>query len=246
MSEQDNRSIDILGIKPIADSIHTVVQSTINGATAFLSRICLPASEEFGLLLRDHVSQWRAVNATNIAAKAETLVNAMPDFDKLHAHPRLVAQIIEQGSWAECDDVQNMWAGLLASSCTIDGSDDSNLIFIDLLARLTLLEVLVLERACKECRKVVAELGWIFTQGYSMSFEQLQECSGITDFQRIDRELDHMRTLGLITVGSGFSSYSTEANVTPTTLALQMYARCNGCTGDPLDFFNLSKRVNSD
>jgi len=244
MGEQENRSLDLLGIKPIADSIHTVTQAVVDGAAAFLSRMCLPAAEEFGLLLRDRVSHWRAVNAAKIATKAELIVNGLPDSDKRHAHPRLVAQIIEQGSWAESDEVQKMWAGLLASSCTVDGSDDSNLIFVDLLARLTLVEARILERACKESKKEVTQAGWLFPQHYSMSLEQLHECSGITDFHRLDRELDHLRTIGLI--DGGFSPLSTEADVTPSALALQMYARCNGWASDPLEFFGLSIPSNSD
>ncbi len=67
----DNKSLDILGIKPIADSVNTVTKGTVDGASAFLSRICLPAAEEFGLLLRDKVSAWRSNNAIAIAHKAK-------------------------------------------------------------------------------------------------------------------------------------------------------------------------------
>lgn len=238
MSEQKDQSLDILGIKPIADSINVVTQAIVDGSSAFLSRICLPAAEEFGLLLRDRVSHWRAVNAARIVANAEALVKRFPDADKRHAHPRLVAQIIEYGSWTESDEVQRMWAGLLASSCTVDGSDDSNLIFIDTLARLTLVEALILEYVCRECTKEVAQAGWLLAQEFRMSLEQLQSCCGISDFHRIDRELDHLRTLGLIK--GGFELFSTDADVTPSTFALQMYARCNGWAGDLLDFFSLS------
>jgi hypothetical protein len=105
------------------------------------------------------------------------------------------------------------------------------------------LQARILERACKECKKELTNAGWISAYEYLMSLEQLQECSGISDFHRIDRELDHLRMLGLIGggYGGGFSPFSTEADVTPTSLSLQMYARCNGCNGDPVTFFNLSE-----
>lgn len=243
MSEQKDQSLDILGIKPIADSINVVTKAIVDGSSEFLSRICMPAAEEFGLLLRDRVSHWRAVNAARMVAKAESLVKSLPDADKSHAHPRLVSQIIEYGSWTESDEVQKMWAGLLASSCTVDGSDDSNLIFIDTLSRLTLVEVRILEYACRECKKELSQAGWLLAQQFTMSLEQLQSCCGINDFHRIDRELDHLRTLGLI-VG-GFDQFSTDADVTPLTFALQMYARCNGWAGDLLEFFDLAVPSNN-
>jgi hypothetical protein len=50
---QENKSLDILGIKPIGNAIESLTDGFVSGASAFLSRICLPAAEEFGLLLRD-------------------------------------------------------------------------------------------------------------------------------------------------------------------------------------------------
>jgi len=90
----------------------------VDGAGAFLGRICLPAAEEFGQLLRDRIKYWRAVNASKIAAMAEARLRALNAGKSVQAHPRLVGAIIEQGSWTDDEEVQQMWAGLLASSCT--------------------------------------------------------------------------------------------------------------------------------
>jgi len=62
-----------------------------------------------------------------------------------HAHPRLVSKIIEQGSWVDEDIVQGMWAGLMASSCTEDGQDESNFIFISILGQITSLQARVIK-----------------------------------------------------------------------------------------------------
>lgn len=70
---EPDKSLDVLGIKPVAEAINTVTQATTAGAGAFLSRICLPAAEEFGLLLRDKVSAWRAKNALAITVQAEEM-----------------------------------------------------------------------------------------------------------------------------------------------------------------------------
>jgi len=229
MSEQKNHSLDVLGVKPIADSVNILSKAIVDGSSAFLSRICLPAAEEFGLFLQDHVRHWRAANATKIIENAASIVNSQPDADERHAQPRLISQIIEHGSWIDSAELQKMWSGLLASSCTIDGSDDSNLIFVDTLARLTLIEARILEYACRESTKSVSEAGWLMAQYFSVSLEQLEICAG---------------TLGLIELHAGFAQFSTNADITPSAFALQMYARCNGWSSNPLEFFGLTKLSN--
>jgi hypothetical protein len=241
VGEPNKSSVDLLGVKPLAEAANTLPKAAVDGATAFLSRICLPAADELGLLLRDKVSAWRADNAARIAQKAEQKYNELPNAERRHAHPRLIAQIIEQGSWIEAEDVQALWAGLLASSCTEDGKDDSNLMSIDFLGRLTLSEAGILDHICGSSTKVVTRAGWIAAELFYMTLLELQEITHLSDFYRIDRELDHLCTLGLITPRhGGFSPHSTNANVTPTALALQMYVRCQGFTGDPLSFFGLT------
>ncbi len=93
MADSD-KSLDILGAKPLAEAAKTASDATIRGIGEFLSRICLPAAEEFGLLVRDKVSAWRSNNALALAAKAEALVDAQGRSSDLHAHPRIVGGIL--------------------------------------------------------------------------------------------------------------------------------------------------------
>jgi hypothetical protein len=130
-----------------------------------------------------------------------------------------------------------MWAGLLASSCTEDGKDESNLIFINILSQLVGTQVVILDHCCKSCGKRVSKGGWLEPQLLSMTLKELIDLTGISDVHRLDRELDHLRALELIQ--SGFDPSSTLANVTPSALALQMYARCQGFSGSPIEFLDL-------
>ena len=59
MSEEKSKSLDVLGIKPVSESINLVTKAAVDGASEFLRRICLPAASELGLLLQDKVSWWR-------------------------------------------------------------------------------------------------------------------------------------------------------------------------------------------
>jgi hypothetical protein len=237
MEEKDSKSLDILGIKPIGDSVNTIVKGTVEGAAAFLSRICLPAAEEFGLLLKDKVSAWRAQNLIKVTEKAERKLRDSPNPEKRHTHPRILSLTIENSSWVDSDEVQEMWAGLLASSCTEEGKDESNLIFINLLSQLTTSEVKIVNYCCEHAEKYTGVAGWIGAKSFPASIDELQNITGITDVHRLDRELDHLRSLELLDINSGFVAHSTDANLSPSTLALNLYVRCQGSLQSPPDFF---------
>lgn len=233
MSDESSKSLDILGIKPVADSIKAVTEASLRGVGAFLGRICLPAAEEIGMALKDKVSQWRARNAVQIITQAEPLVD-----NGLQAHPRLVNAVIQNGSWVDDEQLQKMWAGLLVSSCDEKGDDESNLIFIDMLSRLTSSQVRILDFACRNAKKAVSKAGWVRSgESVFVELQKLIEISGIDDFHRLDRELDHLRSLELI--AHGFSPESTTADIMPTPLGLHMFVRCQGFRGSPLEYFQL-------
>ena len=116
----ENKALDVLGVKGLGDSARIITQGTIDGARAFLSRMCLPAAEEFGLLLRDKVSRWRDENAVRMLNQANDINLShcpdTPDNPTEQANPRLVHVAIEEASWIEDEQVRSMWAGLLCGA----------------------------------------------------------------------------------------------------------------------------------
>ncbi len=236
MAEDDSKSLDMLGIKPVADSINIVTKASVQGASSFLSRICLPAAEEFGLLLQDKISNWRLNNQIRMLQKSEKKYSKFPK-QGTYAHPRLVSSVLNYSSWSDDDTIHDMWAGLLASSCTPDGKDESNLIFINILSQITSLQAKIINHCCESAKKKVSRGGWIISESFFLELDELIKVTEISDFHRLDRELDHLRSLELIE--RGFMSDSTLADLTPTSLALQMYTRCQGYFGSPLDYFGI-------
>lgn len=243
MTEKNGKSVDYLGIAPYGEALNTVAKEAMAGAGAFLGRICLPAAEEFGLLLQDKVAGWRKKNTTQIVNKAEEILSSASEEKNLHAHPRLVGKIMNEGSWADDEKVQDMWAGLLASSCTKDGKDETNLIFMNLLSQITSVEARILNYACESSKKELTLAGWLHANHLQIELKQLQELAATNDFHRLDRELDHLRVLGLIDIAGGFNPHSTSANITPSALALQMYVRCRGFAGSPVKYFGLEEKL---
>jgi hypothetical protein len=242
MSDEVDNSLDILGLKPLAKSVEVVTRRTIDGAAAFFSRICLPAAEELGLLLKDRVSSWRKNNLEKIAQKAEQKYDQSLH-SGTHAHPRLIMKIIEEGSWVDDDDVQELWAGLIASSCTEMGDDDSNLMFIDLLARLSASQARLLNYFCEDSSTEVTEDGRMQSKWFEVTLEELQRASSMSDAQRLDRELDHLSALGLIEEQLRRGEYY--AILSLTGIALHMYVRCKGFNGDPAEFYNSKEKPSS-
>jgi len=252
MAEEDkNSSLDLLGIKPIGDAAIIVVNKFLGGIEGFLKIVCVPALEEFGLLIKDQIRHWRLNNLSNILAKAQGKIGFEDENLQLKAHPRVALAIIENGSLNDNDEVQELWAGLFASSCTKDGLDDENLIFVDLLKQLTVCEARILKYSCKRVRKVLHENGLVVGEELTLDCKTLIEISGIPEIHRLDRELDHLRSLELIGAGLGsggfsISDHSLIADITPTALALALYVKTQGHNIEPKFFWNNNMITNQE
>lgn len=234
----DDKSIDLLGLKPVAEAAKIVTDGTVKGAGAFLSRICLPAAEEFGLLLRDRVGAWRSNNALKIVAKAEALNSAREHADRLHAHPRMVMMAIEEGSWADSDEVQKMWSGLLSSACTLGGEDDDNLVFMNILKQLTTLQTKIINHSVETCQKFQANSKFVLAKTETMSAAEALDVFSCGDLHTLDYQMDYLREIGLFDSPGGFMVNTGEVFLSPTPLAVSLYVRCQGFVGAPNQYFN--------
>ncbi|MDB6155639.1 MAG: hypothetical protein JWL90_4092 [Chthoniobacteraceae bacterium] len=247
MPDSDSKSLDLFGAKPAADALKIGTEAICKGAAAFLSRICLPAAEEFGLLVRDRISQWRAENAAKIAQKAEAKISKFGR-SSVRAHPRLVMTTLENGSWSDDDVIQDLWAGILASSCSADGKDDSNIVFTAILSQLTGVQARIINYAVETAPKFATKNGLAYANKITIVKNKFKELTGCEDFIRLDRELDHLRALELIVSnplsngGGGFdmNSDTLDASIRISPLAINLYVRGCGFVGSPVEFFGLT------
>ena len=237
----DDKALDLLGIKGLSDSVKATTQGLLDGAAAFLSRVCLPAAEEFGLGLRDRVSAWRARNAAQMLNRTNTIYHSNNPNPADRLSPRLAQVAIEEASWIDDEQIQNMWSGLLASSTSPHCHSDENLIFMNILKQLSSLEVKMLRFAVEQAPKRVSSEGLIVPQEMTVPIDKLSELFGIQDLERIDRELDHLGALGLMGFGSpgGIPIGSGIAVLTPSPLALHLYVRAQGSRLSPSTYWNL-------
>lgn len=134
---EEDKSLDIVGVKPVSKAIEKAADKTVDGLGAFFGAICMPAAEEFGLLLRDKVAAYRYKNLESISHKAQKKIEHQKIKVSGQANPVLVREVLEEASWCEDENIQSMWAGLLSVAAGNTAISDDSLVYTDTLKRLT-------------------------------------------------------------------------------------------------------------
>jgi hypothetical protein len=214
----------------------------VRAARALWDSLLRPGAQQLGLALADSVAEWRTRNVVETTARAAGLFeDRQVDAHTVHVHPRLGAVIYDQCSWTDDDVLRDMWAGLLVSSASPEGDDDANLMFTDLLSKLTRSQARILDHVCRTASKKWSKEGFVVAaEEVFVPLTEMQQISGLAaDITRLDRELDHLVAIGLIKGPGGipflergpdddFEIYPFNCSVTPSPLALQLVARAHG------------------
>jgi hypothetical protein len=211
----------------------------LSRSLSFLRRICPAATQELKLLFREGLSNIRVANAIGITHRAEIMLASDRDFDRLRAPQNVVMRVVQEGSWAEDGITEQLWAGILATACTLMGDDESNLPYIDLLAELASIDGRLFTTACTKSQKVFAPSGAVSAQPLICSAQDLMDIAGAHDLMKIDRNIFQLANLGLLEprLKSKYFNFEQDANLTPTALGLELFARCQGHRGAPHDYY---------
>src|SRR5690554_5788453 len=132
-----------------------LLEKGLESAQKFIENICSPASTELGLFLKDGIRVWRLNNIIRIINKSSGKLGFENDELVLKASPRVVSEIIDKGSWQENDEIQEMWAGLLISSLDTQGTNDENIVYVNLLNQLTIRQVKTINYFAKNSPKTI-------------------------------------------------------------------------------------------
>lgn len=229
--EPESASRDLLGLKGYGDAKKAQTDAVID----FVERVCGPAADQLGLMLSDQMSYWRASNALRICQKfADRLKTAK---GKASVNPRVYLEAIEQGSRTNDDNLQSMWAGLLASSATSDSDSDEDVIFTHLLSRTSsggakLLQLLV-QKATPENNYAMMSAMWSPGVDIVVDVEELLKTIDSNDRKRLERELYHLCANGLMKfqesmMHMGDFSELKSLYVMVENLAIDLVKRCDG------------------
>ena len=251
MSDEKSKVGDLLGIAPYGEAIKTVSEESIKGVGNFLSKICMPMADEFGSFLKDKVREWKLKNIIKIIEKSEGKLEYKGGELQLKAHPRVVMEILEGGAVQDNDNIQDMWAGLLASSCNTEANDD-NIIYINILNQLTTTQAKIINYYAINSRKIVNKDGAVQTiSGIVMNANDFFKIAESQDIDKISAEINCLISLQLVETGFGLASgfFNKEKTKDPeeilmvglklSPLALVLYIKCQGYKGTVKDFFKL-------
>jgi hypothetical protein len=244
--EEIKKSVDVLGIAPYGEAIKVVATKTVEGISSFLGRICNPVADEIGLTLRDSMQAYRLKNLIKIVERSQKNIYFDIENQKLAAHPRIVHEVIENGSWNEDETLQGMWSGMLAASCTEGKPDDSNILYINALKSLTTVQAKIIAYICTKCIVTPEKNSLFLAEAVEISLIDLQSLTLVNDITQLDAEMDSLRAMDLVygseilAEGSGgfiIDSTPLIARLNPTAFLLILYARCNGFVGDLAEFY---------
>ena len=239
------KDFDPLGLKAVGETGEKLTEATIDGVSGFLEAVCKPCCVEFGLMLKDKIREWRLCNIARVIEKSKYKLSYDGDELNLRANPRVGLSILEECSIVDNEELQDLWAGLFASSCTPDGKDDSNMNFVDLIKRMSSVEARILRYGCEQCQKEIYPNRLIVASEITVSFEKLVTIAGTSDIYRLDSELDHMRSIMLLNHsnffqgGGGFivNDKNLGANITPSPLGLNLYYKTHAVNLTPEEFW---------
>jgi hypothetical protein len=211
-------------------------------AMAFFHRICAPDGLAVWTYLRNALGGHRFWNAIEIGLQAEGFVGVASLSDELHASPEFVMRLLHDGSWADDQEMQQSWAGLLAASCSTEQDDESSRPFLEIFSQLTPAHARLLNATCMRATKYVTESGMVSAQHLVCTAEETMKLSGTRDLLTMVRALQHLSELGLLEERFRTSMFVPVEgfNVTPTSLGLALFARCKRFRGEPRVFYGLA------
>ena len=225
---------DPLGTK----SIGKAIDKTVEAGLQLITKICEPGAEELGLWMREVIGEFRKRNVSKICQKTAAILEKDPERQGKKVHPRVLAEILEKGSWAEEKILQDMWSGLLFSSCNKDKYDDVNLIFVKILGELSSSEARLFNYIIKSSEKRIEE-GYgqsrLYSVGCLVTLGDIKKYCPLDNYDDLDTYFGHFEMLNLINRGNYHLVNQWSFNV--PNLSFDMYVRCNGYKMSPAEYF---------
>lgn len=200
----------------------------------FLCRICHAEGEQAIHLLGGELDESRTETAIQVTIGAEKILASQPGSAGLRAHPGHVAHLVKFASWAIGKLTKELWSGLLATSCTPEGNDESNRELVDLLVNVTPTQALIFVVACNKAFAVMAENEDHPSERIVFTPDEMKQLTGKSDLTRVATDIAYLFHSGLLDRNFDFTSYIPTENfdITPGRLGIHFYKKCMGHLAD--------------
>jgi hypothetical protein len=161
----------------------------------------------------------------------------------LQVRPDVLLRILEEGSWTDVEWIRHYWSGLLVSSCSDPTTGGPEFNLPDLLSQLTTIQARILASACDGASKFLHAPGELVARRQMRTAAELMRISDTHDLVHIERDIHHLAQLGLLEPQRQWSFFSSleRAEITPTPIALELYARCHAHRGAISAFYGLEE-----
>ncbi len=229
---------DLLGMKPYGEALNTIVTKSFAAVEGFLAATCKPLLEELGNMMKDKVRIWRLNNILKVLEKSKGKFEFKNDNIQLSANPKVALAIIENAANEENDELQEMWAGLFNSSLSETGRSDDAIVYVSILKQLSVAEAKLLRYICENAKKGILDSHLPMAQTLSLYSDKISEITGINELVTLEAIVNHLNALRLSERRDSTSAFSFRGTnekllawLTPTSLALSLYIRCNGYKG---------------
>jgi hypothetical protein len=200
----------------------------------FFCRICGTEAEEPIQLLGGELDESRTETALEIAIGAERILAGEPEGASLRAHPGHIAHLVKFGSWAIGKLTKDLWSGLLATSCTPDGTDQSNRELVDLLVNVTPTQALIFVVSCDKAFDAMSAEEDHPSARVLFTPDEMKRLTGKTDLTRVATDIAYLFHAGLVDKNFDFTSYIPTENfdITPSRFGIDLFKRCKGRLAD--------------
>lgn len=205
-------------------------------AILFASRISPAAENDILQLITSHLSLEHAGRAVEIALKAEEMATAHIGALRTDVLPELVLRILQDGAKVDEGYTRRMWSELLATA-SYKGSDDAeSLRYALLLSRMDAVQMRIFDAACQLAFRVGWKPGFVFRQDLHCGAEEIKKISHVQNLTGLERDLNHLFELGILeqTERPIMCQQVERVNMTPTPVALALYARGHGQPDPPV------------
>lgn len=204
---------------------------------------CLPAAQEIGEILQDQLSYWKTINKVKVLGKTANYLKQYNQDTLPAGNPRVISEAIESSGNISDEHLQELWAGLIASSFSGSPTDDQNIIYINVLNKLTRLQGIILDYITPKFKIYVTEHGLIATGQCKFHLDDFMLACACSDRMELDVSLDHLREIGLIS--GGIDIRLPEINIQLSPLCLNLYSRCKGYSGDLFEYYGVNKSTDT-